>query len=294
MKRKRGFTVVELLAAVAIVAVLAGILVVAVNQALIFFRGVTDRNQIDQIAAALEIYKTKFGEYPPDGTDVDAIEKHLLKRWPELLGQDWTDPATSATVPDPVNPSQNMSAIRYYLRNVVPGGYIDNDPNYSGNGPLWTISPTLSLSFWLCGDEFVAPDPATARQDGMDRFRGSFIELKRGFAETTDVGTAQKGVNWNIVGQYLCDAKGFPVIYFRGGERRDGSSLYEISGAAKTVPFSFDGEEIVIAPYSSAVGVWFAADTFQLILPGVDGDYSTDEDNVTNFAERATMDSETP
>lgn len=251
MSRNKGFTILELLGVIAIIAVLAGILVVTATGALRYFGGVTDRHQLDQLGTAIEVYKTKFGEYPPDGTDIDAIRKHILKRWPELL--------------------KNGTALQSCIQ-LVPGGGGENSP-----------PPELSLSFWLCGDEFLPFGTP-------ERFAGSFIELKRGFEKESEFGTEKRGVNWNIHENCLCDSKGYPVIYFRGGVLRNGESLYN----GKSVTLNIGGAPVSVVPDADSDGRFYAADTFQLILPGADGDYTKINDNVTSFTAGATRDSESP
>ena len=42
--------------------------------------------EIKQLEMALEAYKTTYGEYPPDGTDGDAVRRHLAKAFPRANG----------------------------------------------------------------------------------------------------------------------------------------------------------------------------------------------------------------
>ena len=81
---RRGFTLVEILGAILIVSILAGLLTMGGRTAMNFFRGGNDKATLDNIAKALELYKNRYGEYPPDGTDMASVRKHLLKRDPSL------------------------------------------------------------------------------------------------------------------------------------------------------------------------------------------------------------------
>jgi hypothetical protein len=56
--------------------------------------------EISQICDAIEAYREKFGEYPPDGTDPQAVRRHLAIAFPSYKGElppkyANLDPATS-------------------------------------------------------------------------------------------------------------------------------------------------------------------------------------------------------
>jgi prepilin-type N-terminal cleavage/methylation domain-containing protein len=61
----RGFTLVELLVAISIIAVLAGLLTVTVGAARRSTNAKATKAQIERIKLACEAYSTDFGDYPP-------------------------------------------------------------------------------------------------------------------------------------------------------------------------------------------------------------------------------------
>ena len=61
----RGFTLVELLAVILILAVLIALLLPALNGALKTARNAAVGGEINQLAQALASFKTQYGDYPP-------------------------------------------------------------------------------------------------------------------------------------------------------------------------------------------------------------------------------------
>ncbi len=313
---RRGFTLVEILAVILILSILAALVLVGGRAAMQFFRGVNDKSTIDGIAKALELYKNKYGEYPPDGTDSASVKRHLLKRDPSL-----TKPA-------------NIQKLNELLANLETA---------AEKGQL--------LTYWLCGENWVNSNAVDSEGNSVfQKGESEFIDLNPGFSAASEIGTARSGVNYNIAARALCNAKGYPVVYFRANKTakdnalrwlhegndwadaesyqpigyQNGESFYnDVRDARGWAPYAdaednFDAENCV--PYfselSALVGqaaglhpyrhcaehsddLWYAPETYQLILPGEDGLYAPDPedpsslkaetDNVTNFCAGATM-----
>ena len=321
---RRGFTLVEILATVLILSILAGLVLVGGRAAMRFFRGVNDKATIDNVAKALELYKNKYGEYPPDGTDSAAVRKHLLKRDPSL-----TKPA-------------NIGKVDELMRRLAV---------ITARGQI--------LTYWLCGENWVEdPFPNESQENpNFQKGKSEFIDLSPGFSSFSEIGTVRTGVNYSIVGNVLCNAKGYPVVYLRANktakdgilrwyhipgtdtadsenyesiEYKNGESFYnelsELEGGPWGVPYAgrsldLDSDSVGfyfqslrarmgnqrlllgLHPYRHCAehsdDLWYAPDTYQLILPGEDGLYVPDPhdpttvkaelDNVTNFCAGATM-----
>ncbi len=313
---RHGFTLVEILGAILIISILAGLVTVGGRAAMRFFRGVNDKATIDNIAKALELYKNKYGEYPPDGTDMASVRRHLLKRNP-----DWTKPANI----------QKLNSLMAFLKTAARSGQL--------------------LTYWLCGENWVNPDAVDdAGTPAFQKGESEFIDLNPGFSSISEIGTAHNGVNYNVAARALCSAKGYPVVYFRANKvAKDGVRRWLHSGglwddAGSFEPISYEnGEsfynEVKLAeewePYAVAEAdfnvdlavayfnnlstgpnpafglhpyrhcaehssdLWYAPDSYQLILPGEDGYYvpnpddpttlKAELDNVTNFCAGATM-----
>src|SRR5262245_47534856 len=64
-RKRAGFTLIEMVVVVVIILILVSLIAGATVRALYKGREVKNRNDISQLAAALENFKSKFGFYPP-------------------------------------------------------------------------------------------------------------------------------------------------------------------------------------------------------------------------------------
>lgn len=296
-----GFTLVEILVVIAIIGLLAGISLVALRAARTFVGASTVRHRLDDIGQGLEMYKQKYGEYPPDCTATkDEIRRHILKRWPKTL--------KAGTVREMTDIAYQLSGCNVDYEPEFypdPGDLgVDESPYPQRNG-----APAWAALFWLAG-----PDGEGFSQD-EERPIKSLYEIYRDESDGTpdsretpmielsydSDGTG--GGNWNReIGLMF---NGLPIVYFKskGKAQYDGRDLHGAWGNS------------VAAPYMKN-GAWYNPDSFQLIYPGEDGDFGADvdaheghddahprdlgdpttispadRDNITNFTDGATIES---
>lgn len=291
MKRQHGFTLIEMIAALAILAALATLITVAASTAIKYMKGVSAANDVDQVVKALEIYKQKYGEYPPDGTDQEAVERHIKKRWVGTVGQKMMENGTVANDPavnqplnvpettTPMTAAEYLSVLSPLATNVFYSQFDD---------PPETLTADRSLSFWLCGLGTKRIDSSGAIPTGsvpqteifmtilgnsnnkLPESATPILELKNG---ENYVENLNETTNWQD--GWLTDSDGVKFVYFRARK-----------GGYTDVPaITVDGA--TIAPLAKD-GKWYADDTYQLWFAGEDGTLGTDDD-LTNFSNGKTV-----
>ncbi len=130
--RPAGFTLVEMLIVIAIIGVLAGLLAWGVNAARVAILKRAQKAEIENIASAVERYREKYGDYPPDGSSWPVMEAHLRKAFPNIL-------ITELNLLNPANATNNA--------------YVRNDNDTTGSHPLGgrVMDPAEALVFFLGG-----------------------------------------------------------------------------------------------------------------------------------------------
>ncbi len=162
-----GFTLVELLVVIGIIAVLAALITPAIFQARISAQNAAIRAEIDLLHMGIMNYKNRFGSYPPcssncaeDG-DLNA-RNHVARLFPRCdtrcdklpNGSDRPGFPQSPTVQDQFHVILNSNGID----DDGDGDVDENDENFYNE-----ISPLDSLLFWLGG---YSSNPANPLQSG--------------------------------------------------------------------------------------------------------------------------------
>jgi len=129
-RNRIGFTLVELLVVISIIAILAGLLIPVIGA--VRRRGQVTATvlEIQNLKNAIEQYKQKFGDYPPDGSNKVVFYRHIRVAFPRIAPTELNDFMTYVTESDAPNTTilNPAEALVFFL-----GGFSD-DPRYPFTG----------------------------------------------------------------------------------------------------------------------------------------------------------------
>jgi type II secretory pathway pseudopilin PulG len=230
---------VELLIVMAILGILAGLLAWGVNAARVAILKRAQAFEVQSIASAVEAYRTKYGDYPPDGSSWPVMEAHLRKAFPNILVSELAL----------LNPALSTA-----------NGYIRNDNDLTGSHPhlarYISTAPGLrsgrvfdaaeALVFFLGGFSSDPQRPITGpggplkqvgnsyiyntqRENAFFEFKIGRLTLDPNTGASNDEAVYSEGVPNDLMPVYVGNGPtyqqlGVPIIYFD-------SRTYQIGGA---------------------------------------------------------------
>lgn len=131
---RRGFTLVELMMVIAIIAVLTGLTLTGINAGVKSIKRRAIAMEVLSLAQAVEAYKLKYGEYPPDGSNRAAFEAHFKGAFPNIVA---TEFAALYSVANSNSQSGVMDPAEVLV--FCLGGF-SNDPTRPFTGPGGPLS----------------------------------------------------------------------------------------------------------------------------------------------------------
>lgn len=319
--RQTGFTLVELLTVILIIGILAGLITAAAVAARTAAIRAAIRVEIDQIETAMNAYKDKNGDFPPDFFGVarnDSIGvasraevvRHLRKAFPNYR-------------PGSVSGSTNADAFRRFIDDLIFSGYLPNIPaNYSGLDVY--LNPATAIPFWLGGV------PADSATDSSTKLMGFAANPKNPLDSNPQASRQAKSFDFEearlICVETISDQDNYPFfvyipirertpyVYFK--PRRDATSgkiEYAVLGSGGMFPVYLPmstilktpagGSTDVAAPYlqdawaagnrnsfttnpanpTGHVRQWHKPKNVQIVCAGLDGIYGNSPEDSFRF-----------
>ena len=129
-----GFSLIELLVVMSIIAILGSLILVGVQRARAMGRRVSAANDISQLAAACEKFKQEFGFYPPYNnptSDVNYVKSQLTRMFPNAKPK--IDMIMAMPGGFPANLDANQSLV-LFLGGPLHTGWNSQDPGDAPSG----------------------------------------------------------------------------------------------------------------------------------------------------------------
>lgn len=294
LRARRAFTLVELLTVIVIIGILAGLITAAAVRARTRARVVAIKSEITQLQMACEAYKQKYGEYPPDLTDLVALDRHLKRAFPRYRYR-------------AERPYPDFPLARQFLDDVA-AAYGISSPDLLG--------PASALVIFLGGvpEQAGSTKPAGFHADPKNPFRSGeprtppFYEFDVSRLTISDPSNPKNKLQYRPAGA----ATGAPYVYFKSRRVSRGGYQYDAyeDNNGNVLSYRFDGDnngfagDNICVPYLDPPKgslQWAEAGKFQIICAGLDGIFGTapdrryrklgenfseyDYDNITNFSE---------
>jgi prepilin-type N-terminal cleavage/methylation domain-containing protein len=303
-RQTQGFTLVELLIVISILGLLVGLLAWGLNAARIDILMRAQRAEISSIASAIEAYRNKYSDYPPDGSSWRITESHLRKVFPNILQSEL----------DLLNPMKRE--VNDYIRN-------DNTLSW-GNQLSRVFDPAEALVFFLGGFSSdpsrpitgaggpLKEDPTTAgkwvyntqRENAFFEFRTERLTLRPNGLASNDETLYDEGVQDDLMPVYVgvgasIKRGGVPLVYF------DSRTYFNIEigtdnfysptnlripdGRYADTVRPFLSDESIILVEGQEVASYANKSTFQILSAGFDNLYGCQPPEHPNGASLPTL-----
>jgi prepilin-type N-terminal cleavage/methylation domain-containing protein len=261
-----GFTLVEVLVVIAIIGVLVGLIVPAVNIARRSVQRAAIVFEVQSLANAVEQYKTKYGDYPPDGSDRSVFERHFRKAFPNIASSEFTTLYANANSSSGVATAvmDPPEALVFAL-----GGF-SADPAHpftGAGGPLFVSGNSVQYN--------------VDRNAPLFEFKQGNLTLDASSGVTVSSDEVLLGAGSNDMLPVYTTGNGriAPFVYFDSRTYRVGTAFYNfykptnVPGVAR--PYKSDQVNTTVNRASNPDGHYrYANDrTFQIISAGLDDDY---------------------
>ncbi len=288
VRTRPGFTLVEVLMVIAIIGVLVGLLVPVVNIALNAAKKRAIAMEVTTIANAVEQYRQKYGDLPPDGSSSVVMTRHFRKVFPQIASSELallSPPLVNTSTGAPLGVMDPPEALVFFL-----GGF-SSDPVYPLSGPG---GPFFIVN--AAGVQVNSSEPAASRsvQYNPDRNEPLYefkqpqltLEVTGGVTLSTDEALLfgpPLNVN-DVLPVYVPSGKTAPFVYFDHRTYSYASSAGAFYnhytptgiGAGAARPYRSDDVRTTVAATPANADAYYRymnEDGFQIQSAGLDDSY---------------------
>lgn len=284
---RSGFTLVEMLVVISIIGLLVGLTVPAVNMARRAVQRAAIVFEVQTLGNAVEQYKTKFGDYPPDGSDRSIFERHFRKAFSNIAASEFTALYANANSSSGVATSvmDPPEALVFAL-----GGFSSDatHPFTGKGGPLFlTNSGGVQVD---SSQAYTAAQYNVDRDNSLFEFKQGNLTLESSSVETVSIDERDLFSNLNHLNVQMPNdrlpvyttgnGRTVPFVYFDSRSYRVGTAFYNFYQPTKVVkgvarPYKSDQVNTTVNKNTNPDGHYrYANDrTFQIISAGLDDDY---------------------
>ncbi len=316
--KRHGFTLVEMLVVIIIIGILMAVLVPTVGMAIRKAKNSKIGLEINQLASAVDAYKAKYTDYPPDFSSRPIVERHIRKAFPSISSKEfalaqtffWVEPTDSTSADYYRSFLDPAEALVFWLGGFSsdarrpftgPGGpflldtssgtYVTNPDR---NAPQFPFDEAR-LSLYLADISNGNPDPA-----GLPWSNDEFELHTSNYADNDRFPV------------YFPDGLAVPYVYF-DSRNYGGASRPVTIPAPQYPPAAYAGSTsikgVATAYFSDLpTQAFMNKDKFQIVCAGLDNEYGVaggsfpsgngydveNRDNLTNFSEGSTLGDKIP
>jgi prepilin-type N-terminal cleavage/methylation domain-containing protein len=288
---RRAFTLVELLVAIAIIGILMSIAIPAVMRSISTARATTIRMEVSALEQAIEKYLQEYGDYPPDFSSLQVVQKHYRKLFPRMSAADsalLTNLLSTLGTFDPTR-MDRAEALVWTL-----GGYSKNKQRpFSGDGgPLAWIGTVPYTDSSLTDADRANPDNFQINVDrvnalydfAIQRLNYSSVNSSAPFSATNRYVSTD---DTDLFPTYAARDGGAPFVYFdsRTYDLHDptrGFNGYGNAAFGAVRPYLSDKSKANTtgADYATLVAAlqgwqFMNPDSFQIISAGLDNNFGS-------------------
>jgi prepilin-type N-terminal cleavage/methylation domain-containing protein len=288
--RRTGFTLVELLVVIVILAMLASLVTVAASRAITAARNAAIKAEIDMLHMAIMTYKNEYGSFPPCSdvlpppiqfpaamrSSTNLARSHIQRLFPR------------ATAPFPIKSD--------FTEDKNSNGALDSGEDVNGSSGLDSIilDVNTALPYWLFGYSSDPLSPTIGQLRPLFSFDKSRLPTNGSYF-TGQYFSSNMPTNGfyryvNSASYYFRDNSGnrwpMPGVEFNRATAGLATSTNAFGEDSRT----FNGTVDQASPFTEDAnlngtidrGLPFNEDTFQILHPGRDGQFGT-EDDLSNF-----------